>query len=184
MPIYTKKGDTGQTSLFDKTRVFKDNIRVDTYGTIDELNSILGVISSHLPKKTAQTKKELEIIQHDLFEIGAVLANPSQQVSEKFNKQLEEHVRAFETSIDQMTEKMPELKNFILPGGGRAGSFLQLARTVARRAERRIVALTQKEPVAPTIIIYFNRLSDLFFTMSRFVNFLEKEKETIWKQSK
>jgi len=184
--IYTKKGDRGETSLFNGLRVKKSNLRVDTYGTVDELNSLLGVILTYvkdLPYEK-QIKEDLLQIQNDLLVIGSVLANPS-VVSKQLGKEKEHFlamVTQFEKHIDEMTEELAPLTNFILPGGGKIGAYLQLARTVVRRAERKIVGLLEKEDVLPEIVIYFNRLSDLFFTQSRFMNFKEKKKETIWKK--
>lgn len=178
MPIYTRGGDKGKTALFSGKRVFKSDIRVDTYGTIDELNSVLGQAVAHLGKKSEKVEEELEKIQHDLFDIGASLAFPSSPPVEG----LEKRALEFEKQIDIMTEKMPELKNFILPGGGKAGSVLHVARTLARRSERRIVALMQKEEIDEGIVKYINRLSDLLFTMARYVNHVEKQKETKWRK--
>jgi cob(I)alamin adenosyltransferase len=174
MPIYTRTGDKGTTSLFDKTRVLKSSARVETYGTIDELNSAIGAVIAHL--KTGIVKKELEKIQHDLLEIGSSLANPN---AAKI-KGLAMRPTDFEKLIDKMTVKIPELKNFILPGGSKPGALLHVARTIARRAERRIVELIQKENIDQDIVIYVNRLSDLLFTMARFVNYQAKKKETKW----
>ncbi len=184
MPIYTRTGDKGTTSLFDKTRVLKSSDRVETYGTIDELNSMLGAAIAALSSKhkvsIINIKKELELIQHDLLEIGSALANPQSLPI----KGLSARPTDFEKMIDKMTAKMPELKNFILPGGSRAGSLLHVSRTIARRAERRIVALIQTEDIDQDIVIYVNRLSDLLFTMARFANHKEKKKETIWLKNK
>ena len=178
MPIYTRTGDKGQTSLFNKQRVFKFHIRVEAYGTVDELNSAIGLVIAKVSKakKVSKVSKELIKIQNDLLEIGSTLANPSAEPLVYLNKRVTE----FEKFIDEMTGQMPVLKNFILPGGGKGGSFLQFARTVSRRAERRVVELADKEDIDSNIVIYMNRLSDLLFTMARFVNFKEKQKETIW----
>lgn len=183
--IYTKTGDKGMTSLFDGTRVEKDNIRVDTYGTIDELNSQIGVVVAHLLDTVYEEplKTELLAIQDDLFSIGAVLANPQEKLDASFLEHLKKQVQHFENLIDEMTVEMPELKNFILPGGGKAGAFLQMTRTLARKTERRIVSLFKKEKPTNEIVIYFNRLSDLFFTMSRYMNFKEGNKEVVWNKS-
>ena len=182
MPIYTKTGDKGKTSLFDGSRVDKDDIRVDTYGTIDELNSQIGVVVAHLLDTVYEEplKSELLTIQDDLFRIGAILADPQKTMDKKFTDYLTERVKQFEGLIDEMTQQMPELKNFVLPGGGKAGAFLQMTRTIARRAERRIISLFKKEQPKSEIVMYFNRLSDLFFTMSRYINFKENQKEVIW----
>lgn len=184
MPIYTKKGDKGKTSLFNGTICNKNDPRCNAYGTVDELNSVLGIIVSELGIRNYELrmKEELINIQNDLLAIGSNLANPAIKKDIEFSKKLEKQVLKFENYIDEMTEQMPVLKNFILPGGGRVGAFLHLSRTVSRRTEREIVGLSQKEKINPSILVYTNRLSDLFFTMSRFINFKEKQKETIWKQ--
>lgn len=178
MPIYTRTGDKGKTSLFGGKRVLKSDDRVETYGTIDELNSLLGIVVANIETKNKTLAKDLEAIQHDLFDIGSYLANPT---SKPVNR-LEKRIKEFEKAIDSMTSKMPELHNFILPGGGRVGASLHQARTVCRRAERRLVGLTQKEDIDQHVITYVNRLSDLLFTMARSVNHKEKKKETIWSQ--
>lgn len=180
MPIYTKTGDKGKTSLRSGVRVWKDSTRVDTYGTIDELNSYLGIIAAEISDVQRGWKKYvLDIvltIQHDLFYIGSSLAQ-----SEVMLDRLDPHTQNFEQEIDAMTKQLPELSNFILPGGGKIGAHFQYARTLARRSERRVVALARAEEVDEALIRYVNRLSDLFFTMSRFANYKEKVAETIWK---
>ena len=178
MAIYTRTGDKGKTSLFNGQRVSKADLRVETYGTIDELNSVLGVVLSS-KYQVLSIKKELIEIQNDLFEIGSSLANPSLISHLSF---LISRVKDFERFIDKMTEQMPPLKNFILPGGGKAGAILHLARAISRRAERRIVELNNRTKIDNNIIIYVNRLSDLLFTMARFANFKEKKKEIIWRK--
>lgn len=183
MKIYTRTGDKGQTSLFGGKRVSKSDIRVEAYGTIDELNSMLGIVVSQISNHKSQitkVKKELEIIQQDLFAIGSYLASPEIKDQRLKIKDLPKRVEEFEKLIDRLTEKLPKLQNFILPGGGRAGAQLHLARTVCRRTERRIIALSKKESVDTGVIMYFNRLSDLLFTMARYMNHIEKKKETIW----
>ena len=178
MAIYTRTGDKGKTSLMSGQRVSKNDIRVDAYGTADELNSVIGVVLSEIQNYKSKFKSELIKIQNDLLEIGSNLANPAS----KQLKYLQKRVKEFEKFIDQMTEKMPPLKNFILPGGGKAGAMLHLARAISRRAERKIVTLNDKQKIDNNIIIYVNRLSDLLFTMARFVNFKEKRKEIIWRK--
>lgn len=177
MPIYTRTGDKGTTSLFDGTRVAKSHARVETYAAIDELNSLIGQTLAFFPKRTYKPiVKELERIQHDLFDIGSALAMPHPiPVSG-----LENRPKDFEIIIDDLTQKLPELKNFILPGGSKSGSLLHVARTMARRAERRVVTLTEKEEVDDQILIYLNRLSDLLFTLARYSNHKEKQKEIKW----
>lgn len=184
MPIYTRTGDKGTTSLFDKTRVLKSHTRVDTYGTVDELNSTIGMaiaLCLEITSQEANVKKvikELEKIQHDLLIVGSTLANPNAGPVTALKKRPAD----FEKLIDWMTEQMPPLKEFILPGGGRAGAQLHISRTIARRTERQLVALIQEVPVDEAILVYVNRLSDLFFTMARYVNYIEKKKEITWKK--
>ncbi len=180
--IYTKTGDKGKTSLFGGKRVNKFDLRVETYGTVDELNSVIGIAIS-VGSKTKSNNNMMEIIgkleqvQNDLFTIGSTLANPQNPSL----PQLEKRIKQFEKVIDDITEQLPELKNFILPGGGLAGAQLHLARTICRRAERRIVELKQTEEIEDLIISYFNRLSDFLFTAARFVNHIEKQREKIWR---
>jgi len=177
MPIYTKFGDKGKTALFGGRTVSKTNIRVEAYGNLDELNSFLGVVLSQIRDKKIKT--EILKIQNDLFEIGAYLASTGVMEHKGLDKKLKERTVGFEKTIDLLTEKLPKLKNFILPGG-KTGSLLHYARTVARRAERRTVALAEKEKVLDEVLVYLNRLSDLLFTFARAINYKEKQKETIW----
>lgn len=176
MAIYTRTGDKGKTSLFDGKKVFKSDKKVETYGTVDELNSSIGLAIAFI--KVSSINKELKEIQNDLLEIGSSLAVSFTLPVDQLAKRPEE----FELLIDRLTSQMPSLNQFILPGGGKGGAQLHVARTVARRAERRIVDLAQKEEIDPIIIIYLNRLSDLLFTMARFVNYKEKQKENVWKK--
>jgi cob(I)alamin adenosyltransferase len=178
MAIYTRTGDKGKTSLFDGTRVLKSHTRVETYGTIDELNSMIGAAIAQLTTKNKKLKTELEIIQHDLFDIGSALATPHPLPVVG----LDHRPKEFEKLIDELTNTMPEIKYFILPGGGKAGSLLHVARTITRRTERQLVFLMQNEEIDEAIIVYINRLSDLLFTMARFVNHTEKKKEIKWKK--
>lgn len=177
MAIYTRTGDKGKTSLFDGTRVSKNNARVDAYGTVDELNSTIGAAIAHMKKgKSLRIRKELIAIQHDLLDIGSCLAMPGGMPVPG----LEKRVKEFEVMIDELTSVLPELKNFILPGGSQAGSMLHVARTIARRVERKIVGVMRKEEIDEQIVKYVNRLSDLLFTMARHVNFDEKYKDIVW----
>ena len=179
MPIYTRTGDKGKTSLFDGTRVLKSHMRVETYGTIDELNSMIGLALAEIKDSRLKIKdisEELEKIQHDLLDIGSALATPHPMPVIG----LEKRPKEFEKLIDDLTQQMPELKEFILPGGGKAGSVLHVCRTITRRAERQLVALMQQEEVDGAIVTYLNRLSDLFFTMARYINYVEKKKEIKW----
>ncbi len=180
MPIYTKTGDKGTTALFNNSRVSKAHIRLQTYGDIDELNSLLGVVISELPKSYSQ-RVMLSQVQKDLFAIGAVLANPVAPIDTAFLETLTARTSEFEKEIDTMTGKLAELKNFILPGGAKAAALLQYARAVSRRVERSSVALHEKETVALEILQYLNRLSDYLFTCARLVNHTEGQEEVIWK---
>lgn len=175
MPIYTRTGDKGKTSLFNGKKVSKDSLVMQAIGSVDELNASLGLSAAKLKNK--KLKSEIEKIQLDLFVIGANLANPKSFLKIDSGKRVKE----FEDLIDEMTKKLPRLMNFILPGGAEAGASLHLARTITRRTERNIVSLSKKQKLDPSILIYINRLSDLLFTMARFVNFKEKKKEIIWK---
>ncbi len=167
MAIYTRKGDKGKTSLFDGTKVSKSSLRIEAVGHIDELNTVIGLCLVFI--KDPRLAKELEVIQNDLFEIGGALAFPHKMPVETIYKRPLE----FEKLIDGLTKKLPPLTNFILPGGGKGGAFLHLGRTVARRAERQITALSKSKnlpagrQVDPEILVYLNRLSDLLFTMAR-----------------
>jgi len=179
MKIYTKKGDQGTTSLGSGIRVPKNHIRVEAYGTIDELNSILGIIISSFGGKKYERdlKIVLETIQNDLFNIGSYLASPAQK---KLLQAIHPHVTQYEEEIDRMTKDLSPLTVFILPGGVSSSSFLHLARTVSRRAERGLVELNSTEKIDPSVLVYINRLSDLFFTMARYVNFKNKQKDIPW----
>lgn len=187
MKIYTRTGDKGKTGLYGGRRVSKDDIRVEAYGTVDELGSAIGLVLAQNQKYIVKIKNELVKIQGDLFEVAAVLATPARarikekRVHEEFGKHLEQRVVEFEKLIDELTEKLVPLRSFILAGGSKEGAFLHLARSISRRAERRIVALAKREEVDGEVIKYMNRLSDLLFTMARYVNYQEKKKETIWK---
>lgn len=177
MPIYTRTGDKGDTSLFDGSRVSKANPRVETYAAIDELNSVLGEVLAFLPKAHFhKLTNDIAEVQHDLFAIGSALALPHAVPVIG----LEKRPKEFEVLIDAMTKELPPLANFILPGGGKPGSVLHVARTIARRAERRVVALAETEEVDTHIVKYLNRLSDLLFTMARYVNHQTKHKEIKW----
>lgn len=177
MPIYTRTGDKGKTSLFDGTRVSKAHERVETYAAIDELNSVLGQALAFLPReKMDDIQKELIAIQHDLFAIGSALAMPYPLPVPALKKR----VKNFEKMIDTLTEVLPELKNFILPGGSQAASLLHVGRTLARRAERRLVALMDHDEIDKELLMYLNRLSDVLFTFARYANFVEKHKEIKW----
>ncbi len=176
MSVYTRFGDKGKTSLYGGKTVSKGSLRIDAYGSLDELNSAIGVVLTEI--QNPDIKKELLLIQNDLFAIGASLATSLE--NKKLEEYLRKRVKDFEKQIDSLSEKLPELMNFILPGGGKGGSLLHLTRTVCRRSERRVVELSEKESVSKETLIYINRLSDLLFTLARFINYKDKKKEIIW----
>lgn len=178
MKIYTKTGDKGKTSLFDGTRVLKNNLRVETYGTIDELNSMIGILISLVSLK--EIKNFLQTIQKDLLDLGSYFANPQEALSDIFAAYLNKRTIEFETTIDAYSVTLPNLTSFVLPGGSNAGAFCHIVRTTTRKTERRIIALAQEQHIDEITIKYINRLSDLFFMMSRFINANDKAQEIIW----
>jgi cob(I)alamin adenosyltransferase len=179
MKIYTRTGDDGTTGLIGGSRVRKNNIRLEAYGTVDELNSYIGVVRSLYFEEHADSV--LEIIQNKLFVIGAHLA--SDQTVEMIKTQLPVEVAdisLLEMEMDKMIDVLPPLNNFILPGGSQATAFCHVARTVCRRAERRIVELSEKTEVEPSLIRYINRLSDYLFVLSRKISMDLKAPEILW----
>ena len=178
MKIYTRTGDTGETSLFDGTRARKDDARVDAYGEVDELNAWLGFArASGLDPKL---DGELLQIQRDLFALGAQLADPADKLAPRVTKAVvgDADVVRLEQLIDRLDEELTPLRRFILAGGTPAGAALHVARTVCRRAERRMVALDP--PIDPVLLRYVNRLSDLLFVLARVVNHRGGVPETEW----
>jgi len=180
MKIYTKTGDLGQTSLFGGERVDKNNVRINAYGTIDELNSLLGLILTE--RVDEKTKNLLSHIQHILFVIGAELATPAEVKSSAILALSVDEIDFIEKSIDEIESFLSPLKNFILPGGTKSAALLHFARTVCRRAERNIVEIEECEKVDPNIIVYINRLSDLLFVIARFENHVTSTPEIEWKK--
>ena len=179
MRIYTKTGDSGETSLFDNTRVSKADARVDAYGEVDELNACLG--AARAAGVWSDLASSLELIQQDLFALGARLADPSARIAARVTKTAitAAAVERLEQLIDRLDAETPPLRSFILPGGSLGGALLHLARTVCRRAERRVIALGP-DAVDPLVIVYLNRLSDLLFVMARAVNHRAGEPEVEW----
>jgi cob(I)alamin adenosyltransferase len=177
--IYTKTGDSGETSLFDNTRVSKADARVDAYGEVDEVNACLG--AARAAGVDEDVAAMLERIQKDLFALGARLADPSARIAARVSKATitPSDVERLEQTIDRLEGELPPLRRFILPGGSSAGALLHLARTVCRRAERRVIALGP-DAAEPILIVYLNRLSDLLFVMARAVNHRVKAPETEW----
>jgi cob(I)alamin adenosyltransferase len=177
--IYTRTGDAGETGLFDGRRVSKADSRVDAYGEVDELNAVLGLaLAEPLDRDIADM---LRAIQRDLFAVGGRLADPSRKVAARVTKAsvTAEDIGRLEGWIDRIEAELPPLRRFILPGGSRAGALLHLARTVCRRAERRIV-LIGPDAMEPELLAYVNRLSDLLFVLARGVNRRAAAPEIEW----
>jgi cob(I)alamin adenosyltransferase len=190
MQIYTGTGDQGTTSLVNGERIPKSHIKVEAYGTIDELNSWLGVIISHLPLSFEQTIIELKKIQSNLFMIGSCLATPFNSPRFALLKKIpSEEITVLEKTIDELKNQLPELKNFILPGGHPIAAWTHVARTVCRRAERRIIHLLELEipnetskTSLITIQIYINRLADYLFVLARFLNYQLENTDENWQK--
>ena len=178
MKIYTKTGDDGKTSLFDNSRVWKSHERIVSYGAIDELNSAVGIaISMDLDH---QLKEILVRIQNELFIVGSDLANPN--MSDTKIRTTENMTLSLENDIDTFESELSELTNFILPGGTLMSSILHLARTISRRAETHVIALSQKEEINKIAIVYLNRLSDLLFVLARVLNKRKNIDDIVWKR--
>jgi cob(I)alamin adenosyltransferase len=178
MKIYTRTGDSGQTSLLGGARVPKHHLRIAAYGDIDELNATIGFVLSQSP--TIEVADILTHVQHRLFDLGSELASPE---PERFNLPLitDAHVSLLETSIDTMEAALQPLRNFVLPGGTPAAAALHIARTVCRRAERSTTYMAEHIPLRPVVITYINRLSDYLFVASRYENQKAGYTENIWK---
>jgi cob(I)alamin adenosyltransferase len=181
MKIYTKTGDKGSTSLIGGTKVSKAHIRIESYGTVDELNSWIGLVGDQLKHK--RSKKVLKEIQDRLFTIGSSLAcDPAKETKLKIPDLHEEDITLLEKEIDKMNEKMPEMKSFILPGGHPSVSSAHVARCVCRRSERLCVSMQEEDEfVEPLVIKYLNRLSDYLFVLARYIGHRLKAKEIPWK---
>jgi cob(I)alamin adenosyltransferase len=175
--IYTRTGDDGTTGLGDGSRTSKDSARVEAYGTVDEANSAIGqVLAFTIVADDVRTC--LVEVQHDLFELGGELCIPGHSaVSAEF-------VERLEADLDGFNENLPALKEFILPGGGQAAAACHLARTIVRRAERRVNTLASGEPVRPEVLHYLNRLSDLLFVIARVLSRQESGEEVLWKRDR
>ncbi len=179
MKIYTKTGDKGQTSLIGGTRVPKHHIRIEAYGTLDELNSWLGLIRDQDINQTHQLV--LTDLQHALFCLGSQLAADPEASKMKLPDVNPEDVQLLENQIDWMNERLPELKNFILPGGNTPASYCHIARCVCRRTERLITQLDEINPVNPLYLAFINRLSDYLFTLARKLCYEHNNEEILWK---
>lgn len=185
MKIYTRTGDDGTTSLFSGQRVKKNEAFIEAVGTLDECNSFIGFALSlmSLEQELDKVKQELNAIQHALFDLGAHVATPLLESSkEKIKKTRFDAMgtKDLENWIDEMQQKLPELKNFILPGGDSAGSALHLARSICRRAERILVELYDQREISKEALVYINRLSDYLFVLARYVNFITHTTEVEW----
>lgn len=188
--VYTRTGDAGQTSLIGGTRVSKTDLRLEAYGTVDELNAQLGLLHTYLTDPTADESVAaaravdaalLLRVQSDLFSVGASLATDTSKLPPRPTAIITpEMVSELEQAIDRIDSQLPPLRLFILPGGGRAAAVAHVCRTVCRRAERRILALAEQADVAPELLAYVNRLSDYLFVLSRKLNVDEKKEEIIW----
>lgn len=170
--IVTRTGDKGSTAMADGSRRDKNDVRVHCLGEVDELNAMIGVILSHLENE--QVRELLFSIQHDLFDIGAEICQPGKQLIE------DGYVEALESAAEQYNKPLPALKEFILPGGSQPVAFIQLARTVCRRAERSLHKLATSEDLNPVTARYINRLSDLLFILARHVAFAQDGQEVYW----
>lgn len=179
MKIYTKTGDQGSTSLFGGKRVSKADLRIDTYGTVDELNSWIGVLRD---QSVNQSRKEILVeIQDRLFTIGSILATEPENTKVKIPSLAESDIELLENKMDAIDAVLPPMRFFVLPGGNASVSFGHVARTVCRRAERLIIALSETEKVDPLVIKYMNRLSDYLFVLCRLMTQELQAEETPWK---
>jgi cob(I)alamin adenosyltransferase len=178
MKIYTKTGDGGETSLHGGLRVPKDALRIETYGTVDELNSLLGLCRSL--NSIEEIDLILSEIQNDLFTLGADLATPPKLGEDKVRRVTPAHAARLERHIDAVDSTLAPLTRFIIPGGSRTAAAMHFARTICRRAERHAARLAREESIGPDILIYLNRLSDLLFVLARRINALSHIDETPW----
>ncbi|MBZ5538816.1 MAG: cob(I)yrinic acid a,c-diamide adenosyltransferase [Acidobacteriia bacterium] len=188
--VYTRTGDKGETGLVGNRRVPKDSRRIESYGIVDELNSILGVaravnqkFSQHIAPRV-RMEKELKKIQNELFVVGSDLATRVEDRWENMPLVGQSHIDALEGLMDELEKELKPLEEFILPGGGMVAASLHQARTVCRRAERACVALGREEPIGDYLIPYLNRLGDVLFVLARWISHCEGEAETMWEREK
>ena len=180
--IYTKGGDKGETSLVGGQRVAKDHLRIETYGTVDEVNALIGValVSCIEDQRLHSLAVILRRVQHELFNLGSLLATLPEDVHLRQPRVTNTEITQLEREIDQANEVLPALRSFVLPGGARVNAELHVARTVCRRAERLLVALAREEQVPPEAVQYLNRLSDALFVWSRWASRALEEVEILW----
>lgn len=186
--VYTRTGDAGKTRLAGGQQVWKDSLRVDAYGTLDELNAVVGVVRAmngevaDSPVQGGQLDEDLRWIQNKLFDLGGILATVPGQAFKSMPQVAGKDVTKLEKMIDRCQKDLPPLKEFILPGGGKVSAFLHQARTVCRRAERLCVQLSREEPVDPVHIKFVNRLSDALFVLARWAAKTQGEPEFLWQR--
>ena len=181
MKLYTKTGDEGQTGLIGGTRVPKNDIRIEAYGTVDELNSFIGLLTTY--PITENDKNFLRCIQNSLFTIGSYLATDTQKVELLQASILKiDSIEIIENEIDRLDTILPALSSFILPGGSQTGALSHVCRTISRRAERRLLDMNEVYNIDNHLLVYFNRLSDYFFALSRYFTFEAGAEEIYWKR--
>tara|TARA_Y100001970_G_C13753102_1_gene611972 strand:+ start:34 stop:618 length:585 start_codon:yes stop_codon:yes gene_type:complete len=181
--VYTRKGDSGKTQLIDKGNISKSNIRVDCYGEVDELNSNLGFCIALMKKQEIDFSIELNIlkdIQNDLFNLGTILAISDDSKLEQFPRIDNKSIESLENKIDYYNKDLDDLKSFVLPSGSLVGAYFHICRTVCRRVERKCVFLSEKIEIDMNVLKYLNRLSDLLFVMSRWMNKKQDFSEDLW----
>jgi cob(I)alamin adenosyltransferase len=186
--VYTRTGDAGKTRLAGGQQVWKDSLRVESYGAVDELNASVGVvrvINADMKEESPaaqQLEDELRWVQNKLFDVGSILATAPGQTFKNMPQVVAQDILRLEKLMDRCQKDLEPLKEFILPGGGKVSGFLHQARTICRRAERVCIALSKAEPVDPTIIKFLNRLSDALFVLGRWVAKTQREPEFLWER--
>ncbi len=187
--VYTRRGDAGETSLAGGQRVSKDSRRIEAYGAVDELNAFVGAARSAIDAapEGAPLRPLAEIllrVQHELFNLGSILATLPEDVHPKQARITEAEIARLEAELDRMNEALPPLRSFVLPGGSRVNAELHICRTVCRRAERRVIALTREQQVPEQAVRYLNRLGDAFFVWSRWASHVMGAAETLWEPNR
>ncbi|MDO2948028.1 cob(I)yrinic acid a,c-diamide adenosyltransferase [Aeromonas simiae] len=183
MRIYTRQGDQGQTRLADGSCLSKTHIRVESYGLVDELNSQIGLLIANLPENATVLSPMLQLIQQEMFDVGSELAFPCEAQNSALWQVSEIWTRRLEAEMDQFSETLPPLRQFILPGGSPAAAQAHVVRTLTRRCERQLVLLSQHEPLNPALLPYINRLSDWFFVLARVLLQREGKPEIVWRKA-